>query len=484
MLCIEGIALNLNIFLGRTDFPDYRLNPSKPREKLIVEKSTEQIRPLVSCAILRNIKFDKKRYNSFIALQDKLHANLARQRTLVSIGTHDLDTIEGPFYYKALKPTDIEFTPLNQKKKMNAEELMTFYEKDRHLGRFLHIIRDSPVYPVIYDSKGTVLSLPPIINGDHSKISVDTKNVLIEITATDKTKLEIVNHIMVTMFSTYCEEPFSIEPVEIVSPHNNESRITPDLTPTDFSVESAFLNACTGLSLEQDGQCKLLTKMALSATPSSKTHLAVKAPITRADILHATDVMEDMAIAYGFNKLPRQFPMRSATIGAPLPLNQLTDILRLEAAEAGWTEVMPLTLCSHDENFAHLNRIDDGTQAIRLQNPKTAEYQMVRTSLLPGLLKTLRENKSYALPLKIFESGDVGLKAPELERRTRNERHFAAAWCGKVSGFEVVHGLLDRLLKMLRVPFIEQSGTDKLGYWIEELECKCFSVGIYKIDGS
>lgn len=82
-------------------------------------------------------------------------------------------------------------------------------KNDKHLNKFLHIIRDSPVYPVIYDSKRTVCSLPPIINGDHSKITLDTKNVFIEITATDKTKVEIVNNILVAMFSRYCEEPFT-----------------------------------------------------------------------------------------------------------------------------------------------------------------------------------------------------------------------------------------------------------------------------------
>lgn len=87
-----------------------------------------KIRPYVSGAILRNIKFDKIRYDSFIALQDKLHQNLARQRTLVSIGTHDLDTLEGPFTYDALPPKDISFIPLNQTKQMNAAELMNFYE--------------------------------------------------------------------------------------------------------------------------------------------------------------------------------------------------------------------------------------------------------------------------------------------------------------------------------------------------------------------
>lgn len=79
------------------------------------------------------------------------------------------------------------------------------------MGKYLHIIRDSPVYPVIFDSNRTVCSLPPIINGDHSKISVNTKNVFIEITALDKTKVEIVNRIMVAMFSQYTSEPFTYE---------------------------------------------------------------------------------------------------------------------------------------------------------------------------------------------------------------------------------------------------------------------------------
>lgn len=107
----------------------------------------------------------------------------------------------------------------------------------------------------------------------------------------------------------------------------------------------------------------------------------------------------------------------------------------MESAMAGWSEVMPLILCSHDENFSWLNRVDDGKTAIKLENPKTAEYQVVRTSLLPGLLKTIRENKKHSVPIKIFEVADVAFKDPSLERQARNERHFAAAWYGKTSGF-------------------------------------------------
>ncbi|KAI5297231.1 hypothetical protein KEM56_004973, partial [Ascosphaera pollenicola] len=317
------IQLALNIFIGRAPIPTYKLvEPANGQfETIHVKEETSQIRPYIAGAILRNIHFDQAGYDSFIALQDKLHQNLARQRTLVAIGTHDLDTIKGPFTYEARAPTDIKFTPLNQTKEMNGAELMEFYEKDKHLGKYLHIIKDSPVYPVIYDSRGTVCSLPPIINGDHSKISVNTRNVFLEYTATDKTKLEIVNNIMVLMFSQHCDQPFTVEPVRIVSEHNGQTRTVPNLEPRNFDASISYINACCGLELPAEKICESLTRMAYTATPSKTDSdiINVHVPVTRADVLHQADIMEDVAIAYGFNELPRSFPTKSATIAQPLP---------------------------------------------------------------------------------------------------------------------------------------------------------------------
>jgi len=496
MLCFEGIALMLNIFREKTPLPNYRLVAPKSGklQTITVHPEVEKVRPYVSGAILRNITFTQDSYDSFISLQDKLHQNLARQRTLVSIGTHDLDTLEGPFTYEALPPKDINFIPLNQTRKMNGDQLMQFYETDKHLGRYLHIIRDKPVYPVIFDSKKTVCSLPPIINGDHSKISLKTRNVFIEITATDRTKLEIVNNIMVAMFSQYCAEPFTIEPVKIISEHNGETRQTPDLRPRLAEAEVDYINSCCGLDAKPQHICDWLTKMCYSAKPSSKDKniIEVSIPPTRADVLHQCDIMEDVAIAYGFNKLPRTSPNKASTIAQPLMINKLSDIVRMEAAMAGWSEVMPLILCSHDENFGWLNRTDDGNTAVKLANPKTAEYQVVRTSLLPGLLKTIRENKKHSVPIKVFEVSDVAFKDLTLERKSRNERHFAAAWYGKTSGFEIVHGLLDRVLLMLKTAFltheeglegkemdydVREDPSKPDGYWIEEIDERTFFAG-------
>lgn len=279
---------------------------------------------------------------------------------------------------------------------------------------------------------------------------------------------------MVAMFSEYCSEPFTIEPINIESEHNGLTRRAPHLEPRKTEAEVSYINSCCGLTLSPDDMCARLHRMGYVASPSASSSdlIEVLVPPTRADVLHQADIMEDVAISYGFNNLPRTFPSKAATIACPLPMNRLADIVRMEAAMAGWSEVLPLILCSHDENFAWLNRKDDGKTAIRLLNPKTAEYQIVRTSLVPGLLKCIRENKGHSVPIKVFEVSDVAFKDESKERKSRNERHFAAAWYGKTSGFEMVHGLMDRVMLMMKSSFLTGEPALQDGaleqYWIEE----------------
>lgn len=482
LLCIEGVARALRVFLGKEKAPNYRLvYPPGGEDKLVtmkVARDCDRIRPLCAAAILRNIRFTPRSYASFIDLQEKLHQNICRRRSLVSMGTHDLDTLVPPLSYEALPPTSIEFVPLNKTEKYTADKLMEVYESDKHLSKYLHIIRDSPVYPIIYDSRRVVASMPPIINSEHSKITLNTRNVFLDVTATDQTKLDIVVNILVTMFSEYCEEPFTIEPVRIELA-DGTSKITPDISPRRTVAHASYINACTGLSLPPKDIATLLNRMTLSAqvSPTDPDQLLVEVPPTRPDILHECDIMEDAAIAYGFNNLPHTFPATN-TVAQPLPISKLCDLVRRECAQAGWIEAVPLTLCSHEENFEWLNRKDDGTLAVRLANPMTIEYQVVRTSLLPGLLKTVRENRNHPLPVRIFETSDVVYKDTSLERQARNERHAAAVWCNKTAGFEVVHGLLDRIMHMLEVPKIASTDSKApTGYYIVSAEDPTFFPG-------
>ncbi|KAJ7068401.1 hypothetical protein C8F01DRAFT_1336035 [Mycena amicta] len=491
LLCIEGISRALRVFLKKSDAqaPRYKLVlPPGGESGLLtatIHPETKKIRPYFACAILRNVKFTQRSYNSFIDLQDKLHHNICRRRQFVAIGTHDLDTLEPPFRYEARAPKDIKFVPLNKDKVYTAEELMTVYESDRQLSKFLPIIRDSPVYPIIYDAQDRVLSMPPIINSEHSKITLNTRNVFIDVTATDETKLAIVVNIVSTMFSEYCAEPYTydihtetgnntersprIEPVRVIQP-DGSVKITPDISCRQTTAHASYINSCTGLNLTAPQVSDLLQKMSLytALSPSNADEVLVEIPPTRPDILHECDIMEDAAIAYGFNNLPFSFPP-TATVGQPLAIGQLCDVVRKEWALAGWVEVLPLILCAHEENFAWLNHEDDGKTAIKIANPKTLEFQIVRTTLLPGLLKTIRENRSHALPIKVFETSDVAVKDLKRERQARNIRHAGAVWCNKTAGFEVVHGMLDRAMKMLDVPRIQSNDHDApSGYYIKE----------------
>lgn len=139
--------------------------------------------------------------------------------------------------------------------------------------------------------------------------------------------------------------------------------MSPGLASRPFVARTSYINSCTGLSLSRDEVVSLLRKMGHDAfVPTAdqrRTFVALNAqeslqigdddivhvlvPPTRPDILHECDIMEDAAVAYGFNNLKRVFPPTN-TVAKPFPPNKLSDILRRLCAEAGWTEVLPLIL--------------------------------------------------------------------------------------------------------------------------------------------
>merc|ERR1719219_2239850 len=388
--------------------------------------------------------------------------NLARKRTLASVGTHDLDTIKGPFRYMAKPPTAIRFVPLNQKKEFSSAELMELYSGDSHLKSYLPIIRDSPVYPVIYDTNNVVLSLPPIINGEHSKITLNTKNIFFEVTATDLTKASIVLDTLVTMFSQYCDKPFTVEPVITELP-SGETLTYPKLPYRTETISPAKVNKSIGIDLTAEKISTLLTKMCLPAEVKG-SELSVSIPPTRADVLHPIDIFEDVAIAHGYNNIEKTIP-KTLTVAKQLPINKLTDQLREATAQAGFTEALTFSLCSRDDVATKMRKDITAIPAVHIANPKTLEFQVARTSLLPGLLKTVQANRKMPLPLQLFEISDVVLKDAGAEVGARNERHMSAVYYNRTPGFEIIHGLLDRIMQLLECSPVQAGSA---GYFIRQ----------------
>jgi len=467
LLCLEGLVTSLLVFLEKMKTPHFAQVTPNVMQRLVIEKETQEVRPFAVAAVLRNITFTQDSFNSFIDLQDKLHHNIGRKRTIISMGTHDLDTVTGPFTYTAKPPSEIRFKALNQTEEMTAVQLMKLYKEDSHLRHFLHIIEDKPVYPVIYDANGVVLSMPPIINGEHSKITVNTKNVFIEITAMDLHKANIVLAIITTAFSCYCEKKFSVEAAEVANVDGTIA-VTPQLAYREEVIQPNLARNCVGMRATSAEMAKLLTRMFLKSEVIPDGRLRCIVPPTRADVIHACDVYEDIAIAYGYNNIKKRMP-RTSTIAKQLPINKLTDLLKLDVALAGFTEGLTFSLCSREDVSEKLNRPRGCDEAVSIGNPKTAEFQIARTTLLPGLLKTISNNKKMPLPLKLFEISDVVLKDDEKDVGARNERRLCAVNCGKTPGFEIIHGLLDRVMQILEVkPTEDKQNKADEGYHIRK----------------
>ncbi|EQC40974.1 phenylalanyl-tRNA synthetase, beta subunit [Saprolegnia diclina VS20] len=473
LLCVEGIARALRVFMQKEQPPVFRVIEPKTKHVITVKKNMglETMRPFVVSCILRDVTFTQERYDSFIDLQDKLHQNICRRRTLVAIGTHDLDTVSGPFTYEGRAPENIRFVPLSQTREFSARELLDHYRTSadcKHLKPYTDIIYDFPTYPVIYDKNQTLLSLPPIINSEHSKIKLSTKNVFIECTATDITKANVVLNTMIAMFSQYCAAPFTVEPVEIVYENDGHKETTPNMSNREVvtkvkDIQSMLFGTKEPIDLDVERILKLCVKMQLQATYLKESHsIKVQVPPTRSDILHPVDVMEDVGIAYGYDNIPMTHPP-TLTIGQPQPINKLGDHLRDEISRAGYMELLTHGLCSHDENFKFLNQKDDGKTAVVLANPSTIEFEVVRTTMIPGVLKTVQNNKSMSFKdgVKLFEISDVVVLDDATDVGAKNVRRLCGLYTGNTDGFEVIHGLVDRVMQLLGIGCSLEAGHDK-----------------------
>lgn len=474
LLSVEGLALAFSNYLKVSKDGSISKNTRiykalKPTTHITVDASVKSVRQFVVGAIIRDTKFTQHSYDSFIDFQDKLHHNLGRKRTLVSIGTHDLDKIKGPFKYVA-KPRDgFSFTPLGKTKPYTGAELMKLYESDMQLKNFLHIIEKSEVIPLILDAEDRILSMPPIINSEFSKIDLNTKNVFIEITATDKTKGLMALNAVLANYTMYCQDKFTFEQVEIKE-LDGKVEVTPLTAGSHtLAVKRDYLEMITGLKLDDDTVIGNLVKMGYGVTvyPPAVNIFKVEVPFYRNDVMHPCDVAEDLAIAVGYNKVPFMEPNVICS-GKQDPLNKLTELVRHELAAAGYCECLNFALCSVEDLTTKMLKKSD-EKMVEIANPKTIDFQVGRTSLLTGMIKSIVSNKSNELPIQLFEVADVVLLTKNAAKSDSgffqrlsnffsanetigavNERHLCIVSTNtNTSGLDHLHGTMDLLFEKL-----------------------------------
>ena len=452
-------------------FKPLNILPESERQ-LIVEPSIEEVRPYGLAAILRGINFTDDSLRGFMDLQEKLHNNICRGRKFVSMGTHGLDTVKGPFYYRALPKKEINFVPLNRTEAVDGDGLMKMLKEDPKLGKYLYLLEGFDKYPVMMDSNNVIMSLPPIINSQHTKMTLNTHNVLIDITGLDYTKCEIVLNTLVAMFSVYCKDQFTIEEVKVVKTKNNEEKIYPDLKQRIFKADIDYLRTISGINdIVPKEILRCLKKMELNGKILNEKELEISVPITRSDILHQCDIAEDLSIAYGYNNIEKKITQTNC-YERQQPYNKLSDLFRHEMAMGGYVEFLTMSLLSEKDMFTNLLKKPYDLTA-KIFYSKCKDFEYIRSSLIPGILKCIEANKAIQLPYKIFEISDVVIVDKNTEVGALNRRKLCFAFINTISSMEIVQGMVDLLMKKIDLIFQEKKDVKK-SYIIKPSQDKIF----------
>jgi phenylalanyl-tRNA synthetase beta chain len=176
----EGVARAMRGFLGiESGLPRYQVTPSGI--PFSVDPGLASIRPFLGSAVIRQVSLDEESIVSLMGLQEALHWAVGRGRGKMAIGVHDLDAVTPPFRYLAAEPSR-SFVPLDFDRPMTMQEILDEHPKGRD---YAHLVRDFPRYPLIVDAEDRVLSFPPIINGELTRVTSDTRNILLDTTGTD-----------------------------------------------------------------------------------------------------------------------------------------------------------------------------------------------------------------------------------------------------------------------------------------------------------
>ena len=387
----EGVARAMRGYLGvETGLPVYRVKPSGIT--FTVDPKLADIRPVLGAAVIRGVRFDDESIQSIMALQESLHWAVGRGRSKVAIGIHDLDTVIPPFHYIA-SPKGRRFVPLDFSEEMTMEEILEKHPKGRDYAK---IVRDFPLYPLITDDDDQVLSFPPIINGERTRVTIDTTNILLDTTGTDQRAVGVAVNIICTAMAEAGAE------IESVGIGGGE---TPTLAPAERTVSVSECSRLLGISLTAGSMADLLGKMRFGAEPLGEESVSVKIPCYRADIMHDWDLFEDVAIAYGYDRI-QDVPPKTYTVGKPHPVQVQAALTRDIFCGLGFLEVMPFTLTSEQIAFVSMQR-PEHPGVLRVMHPISIENTVVRTDLLPLLLEFLTLNRHRELPQRLFSVGDV-----------------------------------------------------------------------------
>lgn len=433
-LSVEGVARALKGFLKIEEgLPQYPLEPSGT--SITIDPGLKDIRPYTACCLVLGIDLNEDKLRQIMDFQEDLHWVIGRDRKKVAIGIHNLDVLKGPFRYMAADPDKISFVPLEMDEEMTLREILDQHKKGKS---YAHLIDQYNRYPIIMDSEDNILSMPPIINGELTKLTVDTKNLFVDVTGTDQQAVERTLNIIATSFA---ESGAQIQTMENI--YQDETLIRPDLTPKKRMVSVKNSEKIIGLPLTSKKVVDALRTVRLDAEAIDEDKVQVMIPPYRVDILHEVDIIENVAIGYCFHKIEPELP-HVATVAREDPYLAFDQNVREIMNGLGFTEVMSLMLTNEDNHYLKMKLPE--TERVEVAQPISQDRTMIRQSLLNGLMEFLEDNKHEELPQKIFEVGETVFLDEDRETKTFGVKKMAAMVTHSQANFTEIKSTSDSLI--------------------------------------
>ena len=437
-LSVEGVARSFKGFIGQEiGFPDYKVEDSG--EYVTVDKDVAAIRPYIGFAKIDNVDFTGDKLKYIMEFQENLHWVIGRDRKKVAIGIHNADVVEAPFKYIATPKDANAFVPLEKDVEMTPDAILTDHEKGVD---YAHLIEDFEKYPLILDKNDNVLSMPPIINGELTKIKEDTHNIIVDVTGTDE---RAVNQSLNIICSSFAEVGGQIKSMEVR--YEDKTIKTPDLTPQEMNVHVDTANSLIGgTSLTAQDIRELLLKARFDAEIIDDNEVKAIIPAYRVDILHEVDIVENIAVQYHINSVEAELPDIN-TVAYENDWFKSESIIREIMISLGFQEVMSLMLTNEEAHYEKMNQKEE--PHVQVARPITIDRTMIRTSLINSLMEFLEDNKHEDLPQKIFEIGDVLYLDDSKENKTVSSKKLAGLICHSTANFTEIKSVVTSVLSNL-----------------------------------
>lgn len=450
-----GIARSLKGYLGlETGLVSYGATPSGYRVTIDPRLSTPgSYRPAIACAVVRNVTLDDEIVKSIMKLQENIHWALGRNRKFGAIGMYDLDTIGTTVNYRAVADSEITFVPLacggsTIDTALSPKQILSQHPKGKE---FAHLLEGFERFPLLIDEKGTVLSMPPIINSERTRVTRKTKGLFIDVTGFSKKTVEQALNIIVTSLKDSmpaCE----IGSVAIAYP--GAEAITPSLKSETFTLDFDRCASLIGVDLSSKETVGCLKRMRFGAHDMGQ-NCSVTVPCYRTDIRHEHDLIEDVAIAYGFKNLkPRK--IEAFTIGKILPVEWKKQQIREALVAMGFLETISIMLTSEEREFTRFNLpVPEGR--VIVHNPISTDQTMLRTGLISGLVEIIGANTSSELPQRVFETGEIAYVNES--GNAIEEVSVCAAVVDSKAGFSDIKSVLKNLMHEIGVSWGLEPGN-------------------------